>query len=97
LGTIGGEQSLKYTTLGDSVNTAARLESFDKGSTHAGDRETCRILISEDTQRRLRGAFRTVDLGPHQLRGKQEAVRIFRVLGPREPGAAIEESGGDES
>jgi adenylate cyclase len=94
LGAIGGRHSLKYTTVGDSINVAARLETFDKDSFAAEPADsTHRILIGEETERRLGGAFRTVDLGAHTLSGKREATRIFRVLGPSEDATRLDEGG----
>jgi adenylate cyclase len=85
LGAIGGRQSLKYTTLGDSINVAARLETFDKEAfATEPDKSVSRILIGEETFVRLDGAFRTVDLGEHALAGKSERTRVYRVIGPSE-------------
>jgi adenylate cyclase len=94
LGAIGGRISLKYTTLGDSINTAARLETFDKDSFAAESAaSTSRILIGEETQQRLGDAFRTMDLGAHTLPGKHETTRIFRVLGSSEDASPVDEGG----
>jgi class 3 adenylate cyclase len=85
LGAIGGRQSLKYTTLGDSINTAARLETFDKESFAAeGEASVSRVLIGEATYLLLGRAFRCRDLGLHALSGKSEETRIYRVLGASE-------------
>jgi adenylate cyclase len=85
LGAIGGRRSLKYTTVGDSINVAARLEAFDKEAFAAEpDESVSRILIGEETLVRLDGAFRTVDLGRHALSGKREETSVYRVLGPSE-------------
>lgn len=81
-GVLGSEQSLKYTSVGDTVNTAARLESFDKdGFSSDPSASDWRVLIGEETLRHLGGAFRALDLGVHALRGKQREIRIHRVLG----------------
>jgi adenylate cyclase len=80
VGALGGDTSLKFTSVGDVVNIAARLESFD--SEGAGfETGTARILIAEETRRRIGAAFETVDLGVHALKGKTEKIRIFRVIG----------------
>jgi len=92
LGAIGGRRSLKYTTVGDSINIAARLETFDKDS-FAAEPATSRILIGEETERHLGNAFRTVDLGGHTLPGKHEATRIFRVMGPSGDASPPDEGG----
>ncbi len=82
VGALGSEAHLKYTTVGNTVNTASRLESFDKvGFEMEPEQSTCRILIGESTLRRLGGRFRTECLGAHRLRGKDEPITIYRVLG----------------
>jgi adenylate cyclase len=81
-GVLGSEKNLKYTSVGDTVNTAARLQDFDKDSFSSDPQESAwRVLIGEETFRRIGGGFRTKDLGLHSLRGKERRVRIYRVLG----------------
>lgn len=80
IGALGGDESLKFTSVGDTVNTAARLENFDSEG-FAADTSTSRILIGEETWRRIGPAFECVDLGMHALKGKSEKVRILRVIG----------------
>jgi adenylate cyclase len=83
VGCVGAAQSLKYTSVGDTVNTAARLESFDKEQflSEAPD-VVSRVLVSEETWRRSRVDFDIVGLGAHSLKGKQAPVQIYRVMGP---------------
>jgi class 3 adenylate cyclase len=82
VGILGGRKSMKYTTVGDTVNTAARLESFAKDDfSSPSERSDWRILIGESTMQYLDGAFRTEDLGSHALKGKHETTRIYRILG----------------
>ena len=53
-GSIGACDRLEFTVMGDTVNTASRLESFDKG---CFSEQTCRILIGESTAERSRIIF----------------------------------------
>ncbi len=91
VGSIGGEDRMKYAAVGDTVNTAARLEAFDKSSFEVED-TTCRVLVGQATLDRLRDRFETRSIGDHRLKGKGEAVAIHRVLGRSHgvPGEALD-------
>jgi adenylate cyclase len=77
-GCIGSTERLEFTVMGDTVNTAARLESFDKDY---ASQDTCRILIGHSTFQLLDGQFRTELVQTIELKGKQEKTTIYRVLG----------------
>jgi PilZ domain len=79
---------LKYTTVGDTVNVASRLESFEKDLTVDPyfKRSPCRILIEETTLQYVGKEFRTQMIGEVVLKGRVQKIRIYRVLG-REDGA----------
>lgn len=74
-GSVGSRQRLNYTTIGDSVNIAARLESYDK-SINGG---ICRILMSEETYNSIQDTFPAEFIGSVQLKGRQQPVKIYRV------------------
>jgi adenylate cyclase len=84
-GSLGSADRQEYTVIGDSVNTASRLESFDK-EVHGED--VCRILVSEATRALLGDEFQMEPVGTMSLKGKAEKVTIHRVVARtnREPG-----------
>ena len=82
-GSLGSEHRLEYNIHGDNVNTAARLESYDKTSFEPDYlRSPCRILIGEPTRERLTDEFSTTLVGVAALKGKSQEVTIYRVANP---------------
>jgi adenylate cyclase len=76
-GSLGSSQRMDYTTLGDTVNIAARLESYDKSFAQG----LCRILISDNTYHYIQDLFPTDLVGHVQLKGRQKSVDVYQVLG----------------
>ena len=75
-GSLGSSERLDYTTIGDTVNIAARLESFDKSI----DGGLCRILINDETFQYLDGEFVTKVVGNVKLKGREQITPIYQVL-----------------
>lgn len=67
--------------IGDSVNTASRLESVDKHRQPT----PCRILIARETLVHLQDRFEVEPWGPLNLKGKEQAIEVYRVIGPALP------------
>ncbi len=77
VGSLGGTTRLEYGVIGDSVNIASRLESCEKDR----QEDTCRILIAEETLRNLADKFEVESWGALPLKGREQKVNVYRVLG----------------
>lgn len=75
IGNIGCEFRMDYTAIGDTVNTAARLES------RAKPRE---ILISQVVYDAVKDRIVAEEVGPMELKGKSNTVMVYRVLDVKE-------------
>ncbi len=77
VGSLGGTTRLEYGVIGDSVNIASRLESCEKDR----HEDTCRILIAEETLLHLADKFEVESWGALPLKGREEKVNVYRILG----------------
>ena len=71
VGYIGSETRLDYTAIGDTINTAARLESIAAPG---------QIVISENTMQALDESFTLKPLGTEKLKGKNVNLRTAEVV-----------------
>ena len=71
---LGGETEGEDTTKGPAVHLAARLQS---AAPPGG------ILVSHDTYRQIRGVFDVEAWEPLKVKGFDEPVRVYRILGAK--------------
>ncbi len=81
-GSLGTTDRMEFTVLGDTVNTAARLESAGKEATGPDmPQSPCIILVGQTTFERLRGRYHAIPLGAMTLKGKADKISVHRVIG----------------
>jgi class 3 adenylate cyclase/tetratricopeptide (TPR) repeat protein len=73
-GTVG--DGSQFGVMGDTINTASRLMNLAQRG---------EIFVSSETSRRLRRDFRLEDRGVFEVKGKEQPVAAFNVLGELAP------------
>jgi len=73
VGTLGNDLRVEFKAVGDTVNLASRMEDLaEPGATY----------VSEETFKLTEGLFRYESLGEKEVKGKEEPVKTYRVIGP---------------
>ncbi|MDD2716028.1 MAG: adenylate/guanylate cyclase domain-containing protein [Candidatus Wallbacteria bacterium] len=71
-GNMGSEKRMDFTVIGDTVNTAARLQSLTR-------EYKCFLLISNSTYELVKHLVAASDIGEVQVKGKNKSIKVWRV------------------
>jgi adenylate cyclase len=82
-GHVGSERRLEYTALGDTTNTAARLEGMTKGTPY-------QLYVADSTRARLsQPAEDLVEVGEFEVRGRTATVKLWSLAEPASPAERV--------
>jgi adenylate cyclase len=72
-GNVGSQRRLEYAAIGDTTNTASRLQGMTKGQSHL-------LFISDTTRQRLQSELPDlVFIEELEVRGRSQAVKIWSI------------------
>ncbi|MFC1534091.1 adenylate/guanylate cyclase domain-containing protein [Thermodesulfobacteriota bacterium] len=82
LGNLGSSTKMEYTAIGDTVNTAARLEEFTKQF------EEFPVIMSRDVRKEIDKDHpfyeNIMNLGLQKIRGKKDTIEVFGFTPPKD-------------
>jgi adenylate cyclase len=73
-GQVGSERRIEYTAVGDTTNTAARLEGMTKGTPHD-------VFIADSTRSEMADAERLAFVDEFPVRGRSAGIKVWTLAG----------------
>ncbi len=79
-GYIGSTQTMSYSVIGDTVNTASRL---------CAAAQSGQIIVSQNTHKQMNGLFEAEEIDPVHAKGKFNPIRVFNIIEEKSPATAV--------
>ena len=71
VGSLGNDLRVEFKAVGDTVNLASRMERLAVPGT---------TYVTPEVFKQAQGMFEFEDIGKKEIKGKDEAIRVFKVL-----------------
>jgi class 3 adenylate cyclase len=71
MGNVGSKNRMDYTVIGDTVNTASRLQSVAKGG---------EIIIGSKTYKQIKDQFNIKKRGKIKLKNKKKPIKYYKLV-----------------
>jgi hypothetical protein len=82
-GNVGSERRLEYTALGDTTNTAARLEGMTKGTPY-------QLYLADSTRDALlTPADDLAEVGEFEVRGRKAKIKLWSLADDQPPAGDV--------